>query len=153
MNTLLFTKPLLSYSFSADLPQRSCSDIQSRKSIRTFDLYEKTCNQVDHLFLGDHFFIWEIVIILPASTDHCEVSTWGCVCFVNCNTPCKYKIWMSSSLRIPRLRWGLPFCPLSCPSKVAFPTVFNASCPFPAFPYYKGNWHSGPCPPCQLASA
>jgi len=61
MNTLLFTKPLLSYSFSADLPQRSCSDIQSRKSIRTFDLYEKTCNQVDHLFLGDHFFIWEIV--------------------------------------------------------------------------------------------
>lgn len=42
---------------------------------------------------------------------------------------------------------------LSCPSNVAFPTEFNAPCPFPAFPYYKESWHSGPCLPCQLAKS
>lgn len=36
---------------------------------------------------------------------------------------------------------------------MAFPTEFNTPCPFPAFPYYKENWHSGPCPPCQLAKS
>ena len=86
-------------------------------------------------------------------TDHCKVSMQECLCFVNCKTPRKYKIWMSPSPRMPWFHVG-PFLSPLLSFKSGFPPhVWFALCPFPAFPYYKENWHSGPCPLCQLAKS
>lgn len=112
-----------------------------------------SCDQMYHLFLRENFFIWTLGAMGPASQIPGEVSVcWG-LCFVNSRAPCKY----IKRGRLPHQGTKIAFPPNFFshlhPSNVTFPTELHAPCPFPASPYYGENWHSGPCPLCQLAES
>ena len=121
--------------------------------MRTLELHKNSCDQMCHLFLREisSFGQQRIVCWPPRSLRGVRVPV-SVFCKLE-NTTQVYEIRMSSSPRGPRFH--VPLCVFSplCPSNVAFPTEFNTSCPFPASPYYRENWHPGPCPLCQLAKS
>lgn len=124
-----------------------------RKNMKSSGLHMSSCDQMYHLFLRENFFIWTLGAMGPASQIPGEVSVcWG-LCFVNSRAPCKY----TKRGRLPHQGTKIAFPPNFFshlhPSNVTFPTELHAPCPFPASPYYGENWHSGPCPLCQLAES